>query len=152
MCNVKNLLICLNAAVMGLMAMAVAASEALPEFDTSQTFVEQGIYYSKDTGQPITGVLRDKDSERQLRHGQFHGDSRFFWPNGKLKQLVEFSNNAAHGSVKSFYANGQLAYHGRRWQGRETGEKVLCYTPQGEPLIPCSKYAMTAGEHGVAPE
>ena len=72
---------------------------------------------------------------------------RSYWPDGTLKYEAQMQGNTVHGYVRRYYDNGQLAYQGQRWQGREYGQSVQCFHRDGSPMSVCTPAALMAGLH-----
>ncbi len=117
------------------------------EYTEDQVRRHEGLLYLKGSDQKLNGVLVAKGYRRQVANGEFHGLTIFYWPDGGIKNETQFRHNAAHGSVRWYYRNGQLSYVGSRWYGREHGQKAYCYDEQGLELERCTRNAMTGGEH-----
>jgi len=48
-----------------------------------------------------------------------HGEQKFFYPNGKLKLLIEYDSSLKHGLEKEFYPNEQLEHIGFNFNNLE---------------------------------
>jgi protein TonB len=92
-----------------------------------------------DSGQYQTAVDSRRVSSRTdsagtctevLRWGELSGLVRVFYPSGRLKEYVPYSDLAAgvqHGVASSWFATGQLGAQQPYCQGQRTGALVLYY-------------------------
>ena len=67
---------------------------------------DRGQVFSRKTGQPFTGLLRE------------------FWPNGKFKREFTYVNGVSDGPCRGLYANGRKQWEGQNVQGMPVGTFV----------------------------
>jgi antitoxin component YwqK of YwqJK toxin-antitoxin module len=95
-----------------------------------------------DTGQDeiddLTKFLKMSDSDKPVTQyegkfsdGNFMGDGKFFYPNGKLKFDGNFLGGSLHGQAKFHSTDGNLVYSGQFTNNQRTGYGT-CYNKDGK--------------------
>lgn len=67
---------------------------------------------------------------QEYRSGVPHGEQRYYWENGKPKEISFWANGKQQGSYRRFYENGQVEMEGNYLNGMPEG-KLLMYDPAG---------------------
>ena len=89
-----------------------------PEIEKHDTVTRGGLVYQKGQEQPFTGYVVGKSREdyrnelcvfkKEYKNGLLNGDSKFWYPNGKLESVEPYSNGEINGSVLRYYDTGRM--------------------------------------------
>lgn len=77
------------------------------------------------------GNLRIEGFESE--NGRRDGTWRYYYPDGTLWSLGDFSNGLRHGRAVVYYENGQIRYSGQYQNDKEMGEWVF-YDTTGKKI------------------
>ncbi len=88
------------------------------EIPRSEAVVRNGIIYQKGEKKPFTGTVigRGREGYRpQIYHykkeyidGILNGETKFWYPNGKLESIELYKNGKINGNMIRYYRNGQM--------------------------------------------
>lgn len=107
------------------------------EYKTDAVEIKESVFYEKQSGQPLTGTLirtypdGAKFAASVFEKGILNGESKAFFPNGKVEHIVNFKNNKKDGSFKKYDENGNLIVEANYIADKLTGEFVAYY-PNGK--------------------
>jgi antitoxin component YwqK of YwqJK toxin-antitoxin module len=88
------------------------------EIPRSETVFRNGIVYQKGDNKPFTGFVVGRAREgyrpqiyhykKEYKDGILHGQTKFWYPNGKLESVEPYVNGKINGNVIRNYRNGQM--------------------------------------------
>ncbi len=67
-------------------------------------------------------------------HGEKHGISTVYYPNGKVSEILSFRNNKEHGDWIQYFENGRISLNSTFKQGKLHGNYAQ-YHPTGMPYV-----------------
>lgn len=83
-----------------------------------ETFTKHGRVYRLGEKKPFTGTVTGYGREgyrrqkmkyaKRYRNGIRHGDTRYWYPNGKLESIEPYSNGKANGVMTQYYDTGHI--------------------------------------------
>jgi hypothetical protein len=97
------------------------------EIDQSDLSYKDGVFLSKSTGDPLTGVVKQRydngqmKSERHFQNGIQHGLNRSWYENGQLKYETNRISGCLDGDVTSWWDNGALKLEATFDDGKQVG-------------------------------
>ena len=99
----------------------------------AETVTRHGRVYKIGDRQPFTGAVtghaREGYRKKRLKYekhykkGIRHGDTRFWYPNGKLESVEPYANGKINGIVTQYYESGQLKARIHMVDGHRGGAK-----------------------------
>lgn len=116
---------------------AFGFSVSATEYNTQDVEIKESVFYEKKSGQLLTGSLirtypdGAKFSESVFEQGILNGESKAFFPNGRVEHIVYFKNNKKDGPFKKYDENGNLIVEATYINDKLTGEFVAYY-PNGK--------------------
>ena len=66
-----------------------------------------------------------KKFEKHYVHGERHGTSKAWYPDGTLHYELEYSDAKRHGVHKGFRPDGTIEYEYHYWKGKRNGDYIL---------------------------
>ncbi len=86
------------------------------EIAAHRTVVRRGLVYKIGGNAPFTGIVIGKGREprhtqamtfnKSYKNGLLHGESYFYYPNGKIESIVPYSKGKIHGALICYWPNG----------------------------------------------
>ena len=83
-----------------------------------QTFTKHGRVYKIGDAKPYTGTVTGYAREgyrrqkmkytKRYKDGIRHGDTKYWYPNGKLESIEPYSNGKVNGVMTQYYDNGHI--------------------------------------------
>ena len=88
------------------------------EIPKSETVIRKGIVYQKGDEKPFTGFVVGRGQEgyrpqiyrykKEYKDGILNGQTKFWYPNGKLESVEPYVKGKINGNVIRNYRNGQM--------------------------------------------
>ena len=133
------------AAVFVIVLAATIICSCSPEVEKNDTVTRGGLVYQKGQDKPFTGYIIGKSREdyrnelcvfkKKYKNGLLHGDSKFWYPNGKLESVEPYSNGEINGSVLRYYDTGRMKARISMVDGmRGGGNGEFFWDKNGKPL------------------
>ena len=98
--------------------------------ESDQLIIKNGVYYSKNTGEPFTGEVSGKESG-SLKDGRAEGFWEYYYDDGSIWWLGKYRRGIRIGHWQWFFENGQMSSQGYYEDGIWHGPWVW-YHPNGE--------------------
>lgn len=116
-----------------------------PEIEKYKTVTRGGLVYQRGQDEPFTGYVVGKGREdyrtttctykKKYKNGLLNGDSKFWYPNGKLESVEPYHNGKINGSVIRYYKTGRMKARISMIDGMRGGNKgELFWDKKGKPI------------------
>lgn len=87
------------------------------EISAQSTVMRRGLLYRIGGESPFTGLVIGKGREsrhtqpmiyrKSYKNGVLHGETYFYYPNGKVESIVPYTNGKIHGALVCYWSNGK---------------------------------------------
>jgi antitoxin component YwqK of YwqJK toxin-antitoxin module len=130
---------------LGTMLETIEANESNDAFSLLKnsdllSFDQKQKVFLDSTNKPFDGELLINDDNTQaphakmnLQNGKMNGDYEFYYPDGKLMEQGNYTENLKHGYFTRYYENGNKWYQIRYRYNVKTGEWIV-WDDQGKKL------------------
>ena len=107
-----------------------------------KTIKKGGLVFKIGDSKPYTGTVtgyarkgspsRKMKYEKRYKNGIRHGDTKFWYANGKLECVEPYTNGKLNGVIIQYYESGQLKARFHMVDGRRGGTKGEQFWHEGE--------------------
>ena len=88
------------------------------DISPKETRTQRGLLFKIGEPKPYTGTVsgyaregyrtRKMRFERRYKKGLRHGDTKYWYPNGKLESIEPYTHGKVNGVITRFYENGRI--------------------------------------------